>query len=125
MHPLTLLAATVATTLAYSAPTHADDSVQVASARAAVSDLLASRQQDFRNCFEASLKDGRLISDATFYFEIGANGRAEEVRMKTPGYVPKSLRRCLRSQLGKLRFPPAATALSVEHRLQVATTDPL
>jgi hypothetical protein len=118
-----ILAATVSTTLAYSAPALADDAREVEAARVAVGELLASRQQDFCNCFDASLKRGRLVADATFYFEVGATGRAVDVHVNTPGYVPKSLVRCLKTELKKVRFPAAATSLSIEHRLQIARRD--
>jgi hypothetical protein len=102
------------------APALADDSAASAdAARAEVDRLLASQQRDFALCFEKSLKKGRLISDATLYFEVEPRGRAANVQVKMPGFVPRTLSRCISDRVKALRFPLEASFLRVEHRIQI------
>ena len=117
----TMLAAVLAS-WAFAGPALADDARDVQAARVAARELLAARQDAFCDCFDASARKGRLIADATLYFVVGARGRATEVQVKTPGYVPQSLVRCLKAELKTLRFPTRATSLVIEHRLHVLGT---
>jgi hypothetical protein len=88
-------------------------------ARREVDRLLGSQQRDFAQCFEKTLKKGRLIADATLYFEVEPRGRATHVQVKMPGFVPRTLARCIARRIEMLRFPPEASFLNIEHRIQI------
>jgi hypothetical protein len=105
--------------VAFATPAFADDSDKEAAARAEVDRLLASQHREFAGCFEKSLKTGRLISDATLYFQVEPRGRAANVKVKMSGYAPRALNKCIARCVERLRFPLEASFLTVEHRIQI------